>query len=213
MLAIHTSYYEFIPEEELDAIKPITLTCRELEAGKRYGIVITTPSGLYRYDIKDIIEVTGFYRNTPLITFVRKSGEMTNITGEKLHANQVITAFEEVRKGFGLSVTQFRLTADVNSSCYVLWIELTATAPQSVQGDVVRAFDEALASANIEYAQKRRSQRLGAPRIHIMACGWAEAERERFVRSGKRDVQFKWKVLSHEPSCDDVRSVIATVQS
>jgi hypothetical protein len=106
---------------------------------------------------------------------------------------------------------QFRVTADLHDSCYVVWIELATPTPGRLQSEVVRAFDEALAKANIEYAQKRQSQRLRPPKFHLMACGWAEAERERFTRSGKRDVQFKWKVLCHEARPDDLSNVLATV--
>lgn len=32
----------------------------ELEAGRRYDVVITEANGLYRYDLNDVVEVVGF---------------------------------------------------------------------------------------------------------------------------------------------------------
>jgi hypothetical protein len=212
LLTLRTSFYEFIPEDTLEGSNPEVLSCAEVEAGKRYRLVVTTANGLYRYDIQDIIEVAGFYRQTPAIAFVRKAGEMTSLTGEKLHVNQVVAAFETMRARFALSVVQFRMAPDVNAMRYLVYVELDSERDvKAIDAHVIHTFDEELGKINMEYAQKRRSQRLLLPQIHIMRNGWAEAERERFFRSGKRDVQFKWKVLVPEPSPDDSRHVIATV--
>ena len=100
ILALENGYYEFIPEEAIDSARPSVLSAYELEAGKRYGILLTTAAGLYRYQINDIVEVTGFYKKTPLVAFVRKSGDMANITGEKMHANHFVQAFQAIARKF-----------------------------------------------------------------------------------------------------------------
>ena len=64
---------------------------------REYYIFFTTTSGLYRYDINDVIKVTGRYNQTPQIIFLRKGRGMTNITGEKLSVNQVIEAVQSRR--------------------------------------------------------------------------------------------------------------------
>ncbi|HEX7228041.1 MAG TPA: GH3 auxin-responsive promoter family protein, partial [Candidatus Binatia bacterium] len=55
ILAVDKNFYEFIPETEISASAPTILTCSELEEGNLYYIVLTTPGGLYRYDINDVI--------------------------------------------------------------------------------------------------------------------------------------------------------------
>ena len=77
VLAINTNFYEFIPESEIGSLGD-TLLCNELETGKRYHIILTTASGLYRYDINDIVEVHGFYKCCPMISFVRKGRDSTS---------------------------------------------------------------------------------------------------------------------------------------
>ena len=62
----------------------------ELEAGQRYYVLITTASGLYRYFMNDLLEVTGFFHRTPLLRFVQKGKGVTNLTGEKLYEAQMI---------------------------------------------------------------------------------------------------------------------------
>ncbi len=95
ILAIDDNFYEFIPESEIASPSPTLLTCAELEQGSSYYLVVTTPGGLYRYDINDVVRVAGFFNRTPLIEFVRKGRDVTNITGEKLHVNQVIEAMAQ----------------------------------------------------------------------------------------------------------------------
>ncbi len=65
---------------------------------------------------------------------------------------------------------------------------------------------------SLRYAQKRASQRLGAPRFHVVRPGWAEAEQRRFIELGRRDVQFKWKVLCPQASEHDRQAIVRTVQ-
>src|SRR5437867_11355096 len=69
ILAIDANFYEFIPETEIGGANPTTLTCAELDEGGTYYIILTTPGGLYRYDINDVVRVTGFYRVVAQIDF------------------------------------------------------------------------------------------------------------------------------------------------
>ncbi len=51
-------FYEFIPTEELGKEYPDTVTLTEVELGKNYAMVITTNSGLWRYNIGDTVKFT-----------------------------------------------------------------------------------------------------------------------------------------------------------
>ena len=75
-------FYEFIPENAEDETK--TLTIDQLEVGKRYEIVLTNLSGFYRYRIKDVVEVTGYYYESPMIRFAYRKSQLINISGEKM---------------------------------------------------------------------------------------------------------------------------------
>ena len=85
-------FFEFVPEEQRDDPNTEFLTADQLESNREYYIYFTTSAGLYRYDINDVVRVVDFYRNTPVIQFVRKGQGMTSITGEKLTESQVTGA-------------------------------------------------------------------------------------------------------------------------
>lgn len=214
ILAIQTNYYEFIPEENHGAQNPRVFSCHELEQGKRYAILLTTASGLYRYDINDIVEVTGFYHQTPLIAFIRKGRDMTNITGEKMHVNHLLVAMNEARRQFSLPLEQFRVAPDFENSRYCIYVELSTDILEKVlRDDVIPFIDKMLAQVNIEYAEKRKSKRLKLPYLAMMQRGWSEAECRRFVQSGKRDVQFKWRVLCAEPVGEDTTAITKIIEN
>ena len=60
-------FYEFVPEDEIDKPDPTVLLPHQLEVGKTYVLILTNGSGLYRYNIGDVIRVSGFERRAPTI--------------------------------------------------------------------------------------------------------------------------------------------------
>jgi hypothetical protein len=173
------------------------LTVDELEDGKDYYVFITTTGGLYRYDINDVIQVQGRYNATPQFVFLRKGRGMTNITGEKLSVNQVITAFEQVSKETGILASHFRAEADPEKSRYVFRVEFISTQVDlETKKRFAESLDRCLKVLNIEYKAKRDSARLKGPVLHVMHEGWHERERKRQVESGKRAFQVKTELLT-----------------
>jgi hypothetical protein len=202
VLAVHTNFYEFIPEDEIESPSPSVLLTHQLEDGKRYYIILSGSNGLYRYDLNDVVEVRGFYNHTPKVAFVRKGRDMVSITGEKLHLNQIQAAIREAEQHSQLEVWQFRLIPDVEQSHYDLLIELRGElCSDSHSCAFLGAFDRALSVLNIEYASKRASKRLKPPRLFVMQPGWSERLSRADFRGGKREIQYKWPAI--RPAWDD----------
>jgi hypothetical protein len=197
-LAVHSSFYEFVPEDRIEDPAPPVRLAHELEDGRRYYVLLTGGNGLYRYDINDVVEVQGFHGRTPRLGFVRKGRDMVSITGEKLHLNQIQAAVREAERAIGLDVWQFRIIPDAEDLRYDLLIE---ARPAPLDGEGPRfaaAFDRTLAAANVEYASKRRSRRLRQPRLFLMRPGWADRMSRADFRRGKREAQYKWPAIRQE---------------
>jgi hypothetical protein len=201
-IAIATNFYEFIPEEEGDRGFPGTLLAHELECGRRYRVLLTTAGGLYRYDINDVVEVTGRYRDTPLIAFLRKAGDMANVTGEKLHVNHCLLAMRRAQAELGCGVVQFRFVADAGALRYRVCLELES-GDNAAPSLLAEAIDTALGAVNVEYRAKRQSRRLAAPFVQLMRRGWADDAVRRHAAARGRDIQFKWRALVSEPVAGD----------
>jgi GH3 auxin-responsive promoter len=213
VLALQNNYYEFIPETQLDHTYPDILLACELEAGKCYKVILTNENGLYRYDINDIVRVDGFYHQTPVISFLRKSGNILNIAGEKLHLNHCLSAIDRLQSGFSLDIRQFRIVSDPANLRYEFFLDIRSELPEeSMHKALLSALDAALCENNIEYDSRRRSKRLNPPCIHVMDSSWEDEVRKEHAQFGQRDVQYKWPQLSAEKDKIDARHINYTIQ-
>ena len=196
ILAVDANFYEFIPEGDIESDRPCALTVGQLEDGASYYIVITSPNGLYRYDINDVVKVAGFHGKTPRFEFMRKGRDMVNLEGEKLHVSQLIQAVEAAQASLGIGIDYYRAVGHAETSRYNLQLELT-NLPVADESAIRlgRAIDDRLAKLNIEYEQKRRSGRLHSPLVQIMAAGWSSRRIEAKLARAVRDIQFKDQLL------------------
>jgi hypothetical protein len=212
VLNLTSHFFEFIPEAQHDDPNPDILTCDQLESDTEYYVLFTTSGGLYRYDINDVIRVVDFYRNTPVLQFVRKGQGMTSITGEKLAESQVTAALMEVVPREGLGLQHFTACVEWGEPPrYAMYAEVEdATTADALQRFAQR-MDETLCSLNIEYEAKRASQRLGPPVVKRVARGSYEALRQRRVAEGAPEAQLKIPHLSTNMKFGDQFDVVQAV--
>ncbi len=189
-------FFEFADQAGWDGGTPTFLTLDQLEPAKRYYVLITTASGLYRYFMNDLVEVTGFFHRTPLLRFVQKGKGVTSLTGEKLYEAQTIEAVQETADRFGVASSFFLLVADEEASAYRLFMEVDEGARPDAQA-IAAAIDHRLGELNIEYQGKRHSGRLGPLTMAWLKRGAAEAYKAAAVRAGQREGQFKPAVLQY----------------
>lgn len=124
-LLTDSCFYEFIPMGEPDSN---AVTLDKVEKGKQYEIIITTQSGLYRYRLKDIVEIEGFRNKCPLIKYVYRKGQLFNIAGEKFSeedARHTIEMFEDAHN-FKLDHWLFYQDESVMPNRYSLVVESDA---------------------------------------------------------------------------------------
>jgi hypothetical protein len=193
---LHHHFFEFVEQSAWDRDMPEFMTLDMLEAGRRYYILITTASGLYRYFMNDLIAVTGFFHQTPLLRFVQKGKGVTSLTGEKLYEAQTIDAVRETAVRYGLSSAFYLLVADEEASAYRLFIELDDDVLPDAEG-IGAAVDVRLGELNIEYHGKRESGRLAPLTVAWLKRGTGEAYKLACVRAGQREGQFKPAVLQY----------------
>ena len=198
VLAAHLLYFEFIKASDYDAPNPRIYLAHELDVGEEYYIIITTPSGLYRYDINDIVRVEGFYNEFPVIRFVQKGKGVVSLTGEKLSEAQYLTAIENTEKALRLKTAFHVAFADLHSSRYHVFVELDESGGRMIPNAISRELDSALARLNMEYEAKRKSNRLKPPVVHALEPQSFFRYKQRALQAGARDGQFKITQLSHD---------------
>ena len=191
-----THFFEFAEREQWDAGRRELLTLDRIRKGRDYYVVVTTPSGLYRYFINDVVRVRGFLHATPLLQFVQKGRGVTNITGEKLCEAQVLKAVrDEMARTVG-SATFVMMLADEEARRYRLYVE-PDRGPVPDAGTLAAAVDARLAELNVEYRAKRESERLAPIEARWLAAGTGEAYKRHCVARGQREGQFKALALDY----------------
>ena len=207
-------YYEFVEESELDSPDKHFLQLDELQQGKRYCAYVTTYSGLYRYNMNDLVEVGGRYYNTPTVHMVSKVNGIVSMTGEKLYEPQFIQAVHEAEEETGIKTKFFVGFADVKESLYHFYYEFEdENIGQKEADEFTKVVDKHLQAINIEYESKRASFRLHAPQAHILLNNAYARFKAACLRDGFRDGQFKFNLLMQDEKRRNKFSLIERLET
>ena len=170
VIAYNSFFYEFIQvsDDKLENRSPKLLD--ELELGERYCVVVTTNAGLYRYNTNDIVEVTGFYHKIPIVKFVGRINNFSDIVGEKLKNSfvekQVLKTLEENN-----IKSEFLLFAPVKNETegifYTLFLEIKKDGRKFNWKQIENEINSSLCKAfHYEYAYKLGQ--LGKVRVFLI---------------------------------------------
>lgn len=190
-------YFEFIPEDQIDRDQPETLEASELTEGCHYFIVPTTPSGLYRYQIHDVVRCVGYLGRAPLLEFLSKGAHFSSLAGEKLSEFQVVAAVNAATHDLGLKLKAYLMLPCWDERPYYT---LLVEADDVREGDdcerLARAVEADLRRQNLEYDDRISTRRLGPIVIRRIAVGsWTEFQRRRLAKSGGTVEQYKQPCL------------------
>ena len=192
-------YYEFVEVSELDSPRKHFRQIDELEQGKRYCAYVTTYSGLFRYNMNDLVEVGGKYKNTPTVHMVSKVNGIVSMTGEKLYEPQFIEAVHEAEAETGVKTKFFVGFADVDESKYHFYYEFENPKIKQAEAEAfTKVVDEKLQHINLEYESKRQSFRLHDPETHILLSNAYARFKAACLKDGFRDGQFKFNLLMQD---------------
>ncbi|MCL2211439.1 MAG: GH3 auxin-responsive promoter family protein [Treponema sp.] len=196
----HKNYIEFIHESEIDNPAPRIYQAYEVEEGKRYILLVTTCSGLYRYNTNDLVLITGFVNDFPCIEFIQKVNGTVSLTGEKLHEQQFIEAVRETEKKTGKIAPFFVGFADPVKSRYKFYLEFADQQISITEAEeFTKYLDNCLMEYNTEYRDKRVSNRLKEPETALLGPEAYERFKEICVnQKGYREAQFKFNLLMQD---------------
>ncbi|MBY0521972.1 MAG: GH3 auxin-responsive promoter family protein [Gemmataceae bacterium] len=184
-LALRSHFFEF---EEADA-KEVRLA-HELASGGRYRVLLTTAGGLYRYQLRDEIEVVGFHHQCPLLRFLGKADQTSDLVGEKLaepHVRAVLDRLPSMRE----LAPRFALMVPIVESpphyrLYVQGVGIIggSSLHLSLQAELQAALEE-----NLYYRHAVAIGQLGAVEVSVLDSeavpGWSLYERECVARGQK----------------------------
>jgi hypothetical protein len=160
-------YYEFIPYDELHKENPKVLSLGEVEVGENYAMIITTNSGLWRYNIGDTIKFTNLspYR----IKISGRTKHFINAFGEELIIENAENAITRACETTGAIIDNFTAAPvhfEGNDKGRHEWVIEFKKAPDSMDRFVL-LLDETLRELNSDYDAKRfKDLALQLPLVH-----------------------------------------------
>ena len=183
------AFYEFIPQDGGEA-----LNGSELEIGKTYTVLLTSDQGLYRYQMGDIVRCNGFEGPTPVLEFLCKTEQFSDLEGEKISGDQIAAAMAECAQRLGVTLESFAaipLRAERGASYYAFAIE-----PLSLCGDAERRLiamiDEELGKLNFLYRYKQADGSLAPAHLLVVEQGtFATRTNLHTARTGTGETQYK----------------------
>lgn len=161
-------YYEFI-----DSSAPLKVTSlSEVEKGKTYSLVISTNSGLWRYQIGDTIQFTS--TNPYRIKIAGRTKHFINVFGEEVMVDNTDRAVAEACKKTGALVSDYTVAPiflEGNNKGGHEWLIEFEKAPADLK-EFTSALDTELRSLNSDYDAKRyKDIALQRPVVHAIPSG------------------------------------------
>lgn len=157
MLAYRSHFFEFLDTETHRVV-----LAHQIVEGREYRVLITTGGGVYRYDLGDLIEVSGWLRGIPCLRFIGKDGGVSDMCGEKLSEQHVTAALQSVSKILSVNLRGAHLLPIDDGNClyYGIVIPMYTGDTQAL----IRQLEIELCK-NPHYYQARRLSQLSEPQV------------------------------------------------
>ncbi|WP_338790990.1 GH3 auxin-responsive promoter family protein [Bernardetia sp. MNP-M8] len=166
-------YYEFIPMEEWDKENPKTITLQDVKLNEKYAMIISTNSGLWRYNIGDVVKFTSL---SPFrIRIAGRTKHFINAFGE-----EVVVENADIALAYACQKTGAKLKDYTAAPIYIKdegegnhkqggheWIIEFEKQPEN-KTLFVESLDEKLREINSDYDAKRHANiALVMPTVHF----------------------------------------------
>jgi hypothetical protein len=177
MMPHRGTFFEFVPIEDRDKPNPSRVPLWAVEANRPYVIVVTTPSGLFAYELGDIVRFPSVSPHR--IEFMGRTAGCLSVTQELTTHVEIERAVAFAARATGATTLDFGAAADVAvdgtaKSRYLLFVEFQDGAAPADMASFARAFDEGLCKENRVYREHRNGEvALVAARVLPLVSGGA----------------------------------------
>jgi len=182
LLADAGLFFEFLPmaaydEHNLANLGPKVIPLEETKTGVDYALLLTTPAGLCRYVLGDVVRFMS--TDVPRLIYVGRTKLQLSAFGEHVIEKELTDALLGVCQRHGWSIVNFHVApvfADTltgqRRGGHEWWIELKAPTVETPTANVISPeLDAGLMQRNDDYAAKRRSRGLEPPGVRLVMPG------------------------------------------
>ncbi len=175
-------FYEFVRVDERDEENPRRHTIADVEPGVRYSLYVTSSSGLWAYEVGDVIRFTNTFPHK--ITVAGRTSEMIDEYGEALYGDEARAALQHACDETGAHVVDYHIAprpmknGDRPGHEWLIEFE-QAPADLEAFSDLI---DRYLQDVNRHYQIRREAQAFDAPDISVVPDGafydWLKATKD-----------------------------------
>ncbi len=189
-------FYEFIPMSEFGKPNATVVPLWGVEPGRNYAMLISTSSGLWRYQIGDTVRFESVRPYKIVISGRTKS--FINAFGEELIVDNAERGLQEACRQTGAQVSEYTAAPvfmDAQGKCRHQWLVEFSVAPADLQ-QFASILDATLQQLNSDYEAKRHKN-ITLQRLELISV--PQGTFERWLKSkGKLGGQHKVPRLSNE---------------
>jgi hypothetical protein len=165
--------YEFVPVEDLGSAAPRRHTVGDVELGRPYAVVMSTPAGLWSYVLGDTVRFTA--RDPLRLVITGRTRHYVNAFGENVIVEEIERALVRACRRTEAEVVEFtvapRFPSGNESRGGHEWL-VEFRIPPAEPEDFARILDETLAALNTDYRTKRSgSVGMVGPRVTALPPG------------------------------------------
>ena len=177
-------FFEFVPMDAYGTDDPPRLTIADVEPDVRYALYVTTCSGLWSYDVGDVVRFTG--TNPHRLLVAGRTSEMLDTYGEAVFGEEVRQAVQAAAAATGAHVSDYHVAprhAQTGALPAHEWLVEFDGAPPDDPAAFAGALDAHLQRVNRHYQIRREAHAFGAPQVTPLPAGtfyaWLKATRDR----------------------------------
>ncbi len=176
-------YFEFLPladfdEGTLGSAGPKAVPLEQVRAGVDYVLLLTTPAGLCRYVVGDVVRFTSV--EPPRLVCLGRTQLQLNAFAEHVVEQEVTEALVGVCRRHGWSIMNFHVAPVFMNSLtgqkrgrHEWWIELRPGTVATPTGPLLATeLDRELMARNADYAARRRAAAMEAPLVRLVMPGF-----------------------------------------
>ncbi len=203
-------FFEFLPMREFmeSRIGPLgarTVPLAGVKPGMDYALVMTTPGGLCRYVLGDVVRFVS--TDIPRLIYMGRTKLQLNVFGEHVIEKQLTDALMAVCHRHGWRIVNFHVAPLFSDTSAVgtprgrheWWIELKTPTAVTPTGPVIATeLDAELQHLNTDYASQRSGRNFDAPVVRLVMPGLFE----QWMRTAG-----KWDGHGRMPRCRGDRHV------
>lgn len=189
-------FFEFIPADQAicaDQADPADQMCTPLlmgdvEIGKKYELVITNRSGLYRYRVGDVVKVVGMHGKAPVVRFCYRRDQVINLAGEKSDQQQLDMAIKRFTELAGIEVKGYCVSGHFSEIApgYRFFMECEKAPPNAEE-----LLERCMCEANPGYKACRTMHEIGPLHIQYLREGSFKRYEQMLAGRGKSMAQSK----------------------